>query len=462
MAVGVILAGGSGLRFGGHVPKQYVKLAGRSIIEYTIDEFQAAEAITRIVVICHPDYADLVWGMAHKNNWSKLNAVANAGEDRFGSTISAIKLFHDDADDLKILLHDAVRPLVSQRIIAECVTALDTVNAVDVAIPTADTIIEIDADGNVAKIPRRAFLRRGQTPQAFRLGTLRQGYLRAVEAARRDFTCDCSVVSAMLPNEKIKVVDGSTTNLKITDVNDLLLAERFIQTRSSPHVIHASAEEKAKHLDRLKDVSIVAFGGATGIGAAITTLARAHGAQVHVASRRHGAVDISDIVAVRKFLTQVSAHRPIDYIINSAATLVKKPLSQMSDEECTESIGVNITGLYNVSIEARKFLQSSKSGNPCLVNFTSSSYTRGRAFYSLYSSAKAAAVNLTQALGEEWIPDGIRVICMNPERTMTGMRTRNFGIEDPGTLLDPATVAEATLLSMISCPTGMVIDVRKH
>ena len=97
-----------------------------------------------------------------------------------------------------------------------------------------------------------------------------------------------------------------------------------------------------------------------------------------------------------------------------------------------------------------------------LLLFTSSSYTRGRSGYSLYSSAKAAVVNLTQALADEWAGDGVRVNCVNPERTATPMRTKAFGEEPEGTLLTSEAVAETSLDVLISSWTGHIVDVRRE
>lgn len=97
-----------------------------------------------------------------------------------------------------------------------------------------------------------------------------------------------------------------------------------------------------------------------------------------------------------------------------------------------------------------------------LLLYTSSSYTRGRADYSLYSSTKAAMVNLTQALADEWASDGIRVNCVNPERTATPMRTKAFGQEPAGSLLSSEAVARTSLDVLLSTLTGHVIDVRQQ
>jgi NAD(P)-dependent dehydrogenase (short-subunit alcohol dehydrogenase family) len=110
---------------------------------------------------------------------------------------------------------------------------------------------------------------------------------------------------------------------------------------------------------------------------------------------------------------------------------------------------------------AQEFFPHLRATRGSMLNFTSSSYTRGRRGYSLYSSAKAAIVNLTQALADEWSPDGVRVNCVNPERTGTPMRTRAFGDEAPGTLLESTEVARRSIDVLISGETGLIVDIRK-
>ncbi|MFI5425653.1 SDR family oxidoreductase [Aeromicrobium sp. UC242_57] len=96
-----------------------------------------------------------------------------------------------------------------------------------------------------------------------------------------------------------------------------------------------------------------------------------------------------------------------------------------------------------------------------MLLFTSSSYTRGRGGYSLYSSAKAAVVNLTQALADEWAGE-VRVNCVNPERTGTPMRTKAFGEEPEGTLLSSMEVARQSLDVLLANQTGHIIDIRRE
>jgi len=110
---------------------------------------------------------------------------------------------------------------------------------------------------------------------------------------------------------------------------------------------------------------------------------------------------------------------------------------------------------------AQEFFPHLRRTRGSMLNFTSSSYTRGRSGYSLYSSAKAAVVNLTQALADEWAPLGVRVNCVNPERTSTPMRTKAFGAEPEGSLLSSKAVALTSIDVLMSDLTGHVIDVRR-
>jgi len=129
----------------------------------------------------------------------------------------------------------------------------------------------------------------------------------------------------------------------------------------------------------------------------------------------------------------------------------------MSYDKINELININYIGSIIIAKEAFSYLKDTKGA---LLLFTSSSYTRGRAFYSIYSSSKAAIVNFTQALADEWDSFGIKVNCINPERTLTPMRIRNFGLEDPSTLLSSKIVAEKSLRSLLLPYSGQVIDIK--
>ncbi|HEX4813335.1 MAG TPA: IspD/TarI family cytidylyltransferase [Nonomuraea sp.] len=228
-SVGVLLAGGVGQRVGLSTPKQLVEVAGRTILEHSIAAFERAPEIDEIVVLMTPGYTDRVREIVAAGGYAKVTEIVEGGATRTESTWRALRAL--GAEECDVLLHDAVRPLVSPRIIAECVAALRTHRAVNVAIPSSDTILvaEPAAGGEViGEVLDRSRLRRSQTPQCFKLSVIREAYERAFADpgfGSRPATDDCGVVLRYLPDVPIHLVEGSEYNIKITHPADLRIAE---------------------------------------------------------------------------------------------------------------------------------------------------------------------------------------------------------------------------------------------
>lgn len=445
----VILAGGSGERFGSNTPKQLVRVAGKSNLEHTLTIFQLHPRVDDIIVMMNPDFVAEAKVIVNDGNFTKVTKILAGGATRNETSLLALA---DLAPHDKVLFHDAVRPLLNSQVITDCIETLDNYNAVDVAIMSADTIIEVDENDTISAIPPRASLRRGQTPQAFRAGTLSKAYQLAAQAGPIVATDDCSIVFRFLPHEPIKVVEGADENIKITHPIDLHIADKLFQLKTSEaHSVHGNPEN-------LRGKRVVVFGGSSGIGEAIVQEAESVGARVVSLSRSHSGTFIQDGESVRTGLAHANDELGgIDAVIVTAATLGIGDIVELDDERITELISVNLLGPAFVAQAAFHYLAESRGS---LIFFTSSSYTRGRSGYSLYSAAKAGIVNLTQALADEWAPSQVRVNCINPERTNTPMRKNAFGKEDPYTLLEPEEVATKTLETLASHETGQILDVR--
>ncbi len=451
MNIAVILAGGTGSRLGAGIPKQFFKIAGKTVIEHTVEVFEANTQIDEIAIVVNEYYVTTIEEMVLNNHWKKVRKILKGGQERYYSSLAAIEAYSNHPD-YKLIFHDSVRPLINQRILNDTLKALEHYNAVDVAIPTADTIIQVTENGDVIQsVPKRTLLRRGQTPQAFRLSTIRRAYEIALQDPAFVSTDDCGTVVKYLPEEKVYVVRGEESNMKLTYKEDTYLLDKLFQLRSTELY-----ENVNFHL--LKDKVLVIFGGNSGIGQEIASIARQYQAKVCCFSRSTTHTDIADFSQVEKALQEVvqqTGH--IDYIVNSAAILAKEPLITMQQSTISQMIRTNYDGMVNVAIAGYPYLQKTKGQ---LLLFTSSSYTRGRAFYSIYSSTKAATVNFMQALAQEWEPAHIRVNVINPERTKTQMRIQNFGYEPDHTLLKPEEVATASIKTLLSDFTGQVIDVK--
>jgi ribitol-5-phosphate 2-dehydrogenase (NADP+) / D-ribitol-5-phosphate cytidylyltransferase len=465
-ATAVVLAGGTGRRIGLDIPKQLLKIAGKTILEHTLAVFDAAEEIEDIIVLMAPGWAPDAQRIVERAGLRKVALVMEGGATRNDTSIAAIKTLSErypieSGEDRKILFHDAVRPLLDPRVIRECVGALDRYQAVDVAIASADTIIVTRTHGEdgefITDVPDRSRLRRGQTPQAFKLSTIRRAYEIAAGDPNFQATDDCSVVLKYLPDVPIYVVAGDEYNMKVTQPVDVFIADKLFQlaTTASPR-----QADEAAYRELLSGRTLVVFGGSYGIGADIAALAKEYGANVYALGRSTTGTHVENPEHVDDALSKAySETGRIDYVINTAGVLRIGKLAETDNTTIQEALNVNYLAPVQIARASYKYLAETKGQ---LLLYTSSSYTRGRAEYSLYSSTKAAMVNLTQALSDEWAADGIRVNCVNPERTATPMRTKAFGQEPTGSLLSSEAVARTSLDVLLSELTGHVIDVRQQ
>ena len=270
---------------------------------------------------------------------------------RNDTTAAAIAALGED--ECNVILHDAVRPLVSQ------------------------------------------------TPQSFRLSVLRAAYAKAGEDPDFTATDDCTVVLRYLPDVAIGVVVGHEKNMKVTEPIDVYIADKLFQLTSADQ---PEALTDAEYRSRLEGRTVVVFGGSYGIGGDIAELARSHGAIVKVFSRSTTNTHVERredlVLAARQVIEETGA---IDFVVNTAGVLPRGELAEASEEQVLQATDVNYLAPIYIEQEFYPHLAASKGS---LLLFTSSSYTRGRSGYALYSSAKAAVVNLTQALADEWAPSG--------------------------------------------------------
>ena len=234
--VAVVLGGGTGQRIGAPLPKQLLKLGGRTLLEHCVAAFEQAPGVDEILVVMAGDYVGQVRAMLAGAGYGKVTGVIPGGVGRPDSTRVALAAIASGADgdpaDCGVLLHDAARPLVDQRIIAGCVAALGVHEAAGVAVPASDTIVITD-NGVMHSMPRRETLWRCQTPQCFRLPVIARAHELA--AADPDFapTDDCGVVLRYLPEVSVHIVPGSERNLKVTYPHDLAVAEALL-TEDAP------------------------------------------------------------------------------------------------------------------------------------------------------------------------------------------------------------------------------------
>lgn len=218
----IILVSGTGSRTGLKIPKQFVKISGKTILEYSVSAFEKNKNIDRIIVVSNPLYIDLTKNIIQKSGFKKVMNVLEGGETRQQSSYIGINSIKDT--NAKVLIHDGVRPFISQKIINNCIEALNFYKAVNVAVESSDTIFEINDKNIIKNIPERKFLKRCQTPQCFDINIIKSAHELAVKDSLYNFSDDCGLVLKYNLSD-IYVVDGSMYNIKITYPIDIEIAE---------------------------------------------------------------------------------------------------------------------------------------------------------------------------------------------------------------------------------------------
>ena len=252
--VAVVLGGGVGQRLGAGLPKQLLTLGGRTLVERCVAAFQTAPGIDEILVVMARGYTGQVEALLAKGGlakgglakgglakgrpaggYPKVTAVIEGGQARADSVraaLAAIAAGGAGGDDCGVLLHDAARPLVDQRIIADCVAALRVHDAAGVAVPASDTMV-VTGNGVMQSMPRRETLHRCQTPQCFRLSVISRAHELAAADPGFSPTDDCGVVMRYLPDVPVHIVPGSERNIKVTYPQDLAVAEALLSSELS-------------------------------------------------------------------------------------------------------------------------------------------------------------------------------------------------------------------------------------
>lgn len=219
----IIVAAGSGLRYGAPLPKQFCLLAGRPLLMHTIDRLRSLMPEAGLTIVISRDMADF-WQKLCSDYKFRSPRIVFGGSSRWESVRNAISSSDEKADI--IMVHDGVRPLVDSNIINGLTEALDDPD-VDGAIPTipvTDSLRAIRADG-LSESVDRSIMRAVQTPQAFRANCLRQAYSLPY---RDSFTDDASVMEAA-GFSNLRLTGGSASNIKITNPGDIAVAELLMK-----------------------------------------------------------------------------------------------------------------------------------------------------------------------------------------------------------------------------------------
>ena len=239
----ILLAAGAGSRMKSNVAKQYMLLGDKPVIWYGLQAFACSSVIDDIILVVgrgEIDYADEE--LVKKYGFSKVRRIIEGGAERYLSVENALRLLREDTDfadnmDGYVFIQDGARPLVTEKIIEDTFLAVQAYDACCAAVPVKDTIKLADEEGFAVQTLKRNSLYAVQTPQVFSVPLILDAYKKLQEkggalAESGAFPTDDAMVVEQMTGRKVKLVEASYENLKITTPEDLELAERILKKRN--------------------------------------------------------------------------------------------------------------------------------------------------------------------------------------------------------------------------------------
>lgn len=228
--IALIIAGGSGERMHQDIPKQFLTVNEKPVIVYTLEAFQNHPEIEGICVVCIKGWEQVLWAYAKQFNVSKLKYMVPGGKNGQDSIRNGIfELEKNYSGDDIVLIHDAIRPMVSAEIISDCIRVTRKKGNAITVIPCAEAMLQTkDGEMSCGSYPRQN-LKRTQTPQGFRIGEICDLHRRALSEGITSSVASCTLMIEM--GEQVYFSAGSEKNIKLTTVEDIDIFKALLMAR---------------------------------------------------------------------------------------------------------------------------------------------------------------------------------------------------------------------------------------
>ncbi len=232
MNIALIIAGGSGQRMHQNIPKQFLTVEERPVIVYTLEAFQKHSEIDAIAVVCIEGWENMLWAYANQFNITKLKHIIPGGKNGQDSIRNGVYELekHYSADDI-VLIHDAIRPMVSQEIISDCIVKTRQNGCAIAVIPCAEAMVITDDQETSMECYPRDNLKRTQTPQGFTIGKICDLHRRALDAGITNSVASVTLMIEM--GEKVFFSAGSEKNIKLTTIEDIDIFKALLHVKRS-------------------------------------------------------------------------------------------------------------------------------------------------------------------------------------------------------------------------------------
>ena len=230
MNIALIIAGGRGMRMGQEIPKQFLTVNDKPVIAYTMEAFQKHPDIDVIAVVCVEGWDSILSAYARQYGITKLKHIIPGGANGQSSIRNGVFELekHYSADDL-VLIHDAIRPMVSQSIISGCIATAREHGSAIVTIPCEEAMLETEDQISTNSSYPREKLKRTQTPQGFPIGVIADAHRRALEQGITNSVASCTMMVEL--GETIYFCAGSEKNIKLTTPDDMEIFKALLSLR---------------------------------------------------------------------------------------------------------------------------------------------------------------------------------------------------------------------------------------
>ena len=230
MNLAMIIAGGSGNRMHQDIPKQFLTVNEKPVIIYTLETFQHHPSIDEIVIVCIEGWEQALWAYVRQFNLTKVISIVKGGDCGQNSIYRGLDeiVRHHSENDI-VLVHDAIRPMVSEEIISDCIIKTVQYGSAIACIPCAEAVLVSENQESSSQIYNRDFLKRTQTPQGFQVGRLMDIHKRALAQGITNSTASCTLMIEM--GEEVHFSKGSEKNLKLTTVEDIDIFKALLMAK---------------------------------------------------------------------------------------------------------------------------------------------------------------------------------------------------------------------------------------
>lgn len=232
MNIALIIAGGVGQRTNQDIPKQFINVNDKPVIVYTLEAFQNHKDIDAIEVVCLDGWHDILSAYAKQFNITKLHKIVSGGENGQSSIRNGVYSISESfSEDDIILVHDAIRPMISEEIITDCINTCKEYGSAITSIPCAEAMLYTTDKVQSDKIISRDELLRTQTPQAFSVGRLKAAHEEALKRGITNSVASCTLMIEL--GEKVYFSKGSEKNIKLTTADDFEIFRALLTAKNA-------------------------------------------------------------------------------------------------------------------------------------------------------------------------------------------------------------------------------------